>query len=344
MHIRARSATDGQIVVLFAAAAVVLLLIGALAVDGGYAFSQKRVAQNSADLAALAAAKIINTGGSDSAVRTAIQTTVQSNGGTVTFGSPTGPRYVGKDGSRLGFVGSGMPIGAVGAEVPSSRTWRPFIAGIAGFDSWSASAIATARGVNNAQASAGIFPVGISVASFDRSIPGHISLCPIGTPAETCGPSRFTDGSNNVPGGKSWLKFGCAGYGLGQGSKGGCDNDKNFLQEEIGPPGNSFGCCTAVGLPGSPDKIGSLPGNKASADCDYYIENDIIVTVPVWDQADDGGSGGWYHIVGFAGFQLTDCNGGKDVEGVWRYGISPTPSGSTQLPAGVPPVTIQLIR
>ena len=70
---------------------------------------------------------------------------------------------------------------------------------------------------------------------------------------------------------------------------GGCAESKPFLQGEIGPPSNSYGCCTQVGLPGSADKIGSLPGNKASADCDYYIDNEITVTVPIWDTA--GGNG-----------------------------------------------------
>ena len=59
-------------------------------------------------------------------------------------------------------------------------------------------------------------------------------LCPAQTPSRQLSGSAFTDGGNNRPGAKSWLKFGCAGYGLGQGSNGGCDNNAGFLQDEIG--------------------------------------------------------------------------------------------------------------
>ena len=87
------------------------------------------------------------------------------------------------------------------------------------------------------------------------------------------------------------------------------------------PPGNSFGCCTAVSGDPDLDRIGSLPGNKASADCDYYIDNEIVVTVPIWDYAGGTGANGWYHIIGFAGFQITECDGGKDISGVWRKAV-----------------------
>jgi hypothetical protein len=157
---------------------------------------------------------------------------------------------------------------------------------------------------------------------------------------------HMTPGNLNVPGGFGWLKFGCPGFGLGQvppASNGGCSNSKPFLQDEIGPPAQSYGCCTEVGLPGSPDKIGSLPGNKASADCDYYIDNKIIVTVPVWDTADSGGSNGWYHIVGFTGFQITACHGGKDIEGVWRVQFMTGPTTTTPGFAGAA-LAVQLIK
>ena len=157
---------------------------------------------------------------------------------------------------------------------------------------------------------------------------------------------HMTPGNLNVPGGFGWLKFGCSGFGLGQvapASNGGCSNSKPFLQDEIGPPAHSYGCCTEVGLPGSPDKIGSVPGNKVSADCDYYIDNKIIVTVPVWDTADSGGSNGWYHIVGFTGFQITACHGGKDIEGVWRVQFMTGPTTTTPGFAGSA-LAVQLIK
>jgi hypothetical protein len=151
-----------------------------------------------------------------------------------------------------------------------------------------------------------------------------------------------------VPGGFGWLTFGCDGFGLGQeppANNGGCANSKPFLQGEIGPPSNSYGCCTQVGLPGSPDRIGSLPGNKVSADCDYYIDNQITVTVPIWDTAGGTGSNAWYHIVGFAGFQITECRGGKDIAGVWRKAFFTGPVSSTPANPAVPQALgIQLVK
>jgi hypothetical protein len=100
------------------------------------------------------------------------------------------------------------------------------------------------------------------------------------------------------------------------------------MNQQMGPPPNSFGCCTQVGVSGL-DQIGSTPGNKVSVDCSYYIDNEITVYVPVWDVAGDTGANAWYHIVGFAGFQITECNGGKDIAGVWRQLFSYGPVGAT---------------
>ena len=191
-----------------------------------------------------------------------------------------------------------------------------------------------------------LFPAGISL-SFFTTFP----FCsgPVSTvPTDACYPHQLTPGNLNVPGGFGWLKFGCDGYGLGQDppqNAGGCSNSKPFLQSEIGPPSNSYGCCTQVGVSGL-DRIGSLPGNKVSADCSYYIDNEITVTVPVWDTAGGNGSGGWYHIIGFAGFQITECRGGKDIAGVWRKAFFVGPTTTTNPTPGFPGAAlgVQLVQ
>jgi hypothetical protein len=86
-----------------------------------------------------------------------------------------------------------------------------------------------------------------------------------------------------------------------------------------------------------------MPGNKVSADCSYYIDNEIVVTVPIWDYAGGTGANGWYHIIGFAGFQITECRGGKDIAGVWRkqFFIGPTTAiGGQEFTA----LAVQLVR
>ncbi len=351
ISMRARSSQRGQMIALFAISLTVIIMFVGLVVDGGNALVQRRGAQNASDFAALAGARVIAVkiggdivNGTDANVVDAITKSIAVNKGTsVTFGSPNGPRYVDATGGNLAFVGNGtIPTTAVGVTVGSSRTWHPYFLGIVGIGDWTASAVATAKGGYAAGGPGGdVFPAGIAEAFFNNRQPCAGAISAVAT--DPCYPQHLTPGSLNVPGGFGWLKFGCSGFGLGQGSDGGCANSKPFLQDEIGPPADSYGCCDQVGQPGSPDKIGSLPGNKASADCSYYIDHNVTVTIPVWDSAGGSGSGGWYHIVGFTGFQITGCDGGKDIEGVWKVPFFLGPTTSTPGFAGAP-LAVQLIR
>ena len=45
--------------------------------------------------------------------------------------------------------------------------------------------------------------------------------------------------------------------------------------------------------------------------------------MPIWDYAGGTGANGWYHIIGFAGFQLTECEGGKNISGVLAQAVLP---------------------
>jgi hypothetical protein len=357
MHRRiARLYESGQMVTLFALVLPVVLLGVGLVIEGGNALSERRGAQNASDFGALAGARIVavwidgdTNNGTDANVRAAISNAVIANGGdSLTFGNPSGPRYIATDGSLLTFVGNGsIPTGAAGVQVGSDRSWHPSILGIIGMNSMTASATATAKGgFSLAGPEPGtLFPVGIA-ESFFRAFPpcsGEVS----NTPGDNCYPQQFTPGNTNVPGGFGWLTFGCDGYGLGQEAPaniGGCANSKPFLQGEIGPPSNSYGCCTGIDTPGL-DRIGSLPGNKVSADCSYYIDNKITVTVPIWDTAGGTGSNAYYHIIGFAGFQITECRGGKDIAGVWRKPFFTGPVTSTRPATGVPvALGVQLVK
>jgi Flp pilus assembly protein TadG len=334
-----RTPTKGQILALFALSLTVILLAVGLVIDGGNALVQRRSSQNAADLAALAGARLVASkidgdtlNGTDANVRAAIQATATANGGTVTFGVAGSPQYISQDGATLGFVGTGtIPANAVGVTVPAARTFDPYFLGIIGASDWTASANATARGGYAViEHYSNVFPIAVAEAFFENYpfCSGAVNSSP------DCVPQKLTPGHLNVPGGFGWLKFGaadkCAGYGLGM-IDDGCDPNKPFLQEQIGPPGKSYGCCDVPTGGAAPvDRIGSLTGNKASADCSYYIDNEIVVTVPVFDSAGGTGANAWYHIVGFAGFQLTDCNGGKDIQGVWRKQIFLGPTSATK--------------
>jgi Flp pilus assembly protein TadG len=352
LNIQRHGSQRGQVLALFVLSLPVVLLVVGLVVDGGTALAQRRASQNASDFAALAGARVVaewiggdTTNGTDATVKASIAQSISVNGGTApTFGNPNGPVYINATGASLGFVGSGaIPTGTVGVQVQSSRTWTPYFLSIIGFKNWSASSVATARGGYAAGGpGGGVFPAGIAEAFFNGRTPCSGAV----NSSSTCVPQQLTPGDLNVPGGFGWLKFGCSGYGLGQdppANVGGCANSKTFLQTEIGPPANSYGCCTQVGLPGSLDQIGSLPGNKASADCSYYIDNDVVVTIPVFDVAGGTGQNAWYHIVGFTGFQITGCDGGKDIQGVWRVPFFAGPTTSTPGFAGAA-LAVQLIR
>jgi hypothetical protein len=343
-------------IALFALASTGIILAVGLTIDGGYAFAQRRGSQNAADFAALAGARVIaefvagdTTNGTDANVAAAITNSIQSNGTTpITFGAPNGPVYITTTGAPNGFVGTAVdgkiPVGTAGVSVGTSKSWKPFFLGVIGVGNWTASSVATAKGGYSLAGPPGdVFPAGVSQATYDQ-----FPLCSgdIGSSLD-CQPLHLTPGSLNVPGGFGWLKFGaagkCTGFGLGM-INDGCDNSKPFLQSEIGPPANSYGCCTAVthGTPPT-DRIGSLPGNKASADCSAYIGHNITVVVPIWDVAGGTGANGWYHIVGFAGMELTACNGGKDIEGVLRQLILPGPTTTDPQPKGAS-LGVQLVH
>ncbi|HEX8940084.1 MAG TPA: TadE/TadG family type IV pilus assembly protein [Candidatus Limnocylindrales bacterium] len=355
----------GQMLVLFALFSTVIILGTGLVIDGGYALAQRRASQNASDFAALAGARVIaewiggdTTNGTDANVKAAITASIAINKGTaLTFGAPNGPVYVNDAGAVVpsvgaaaSYVGNGaIPTGAAGVKLSSTRTWKPYFLGLAGIGQWGSSADAVAKGGFSTAAPppGSLFPAGISLAFF-QTYPYCSGPIDTVNPSSPCYPQNLTPGNLNVPGGFGWLKFGCNGYGLGQvppANAGGCGNDIPFLQTEIGPPSKSFGCCTQVKLPGSADLIGSLPGNKVSADCSYYVNNGVTVTVPIWDSAGGSGSNSYYHIVGFAGFQITGCSGGKNLEGVWRKEFWNGPTSATPADPSVPQMLgVQLVR
>lgn len=365
--------TRGQVIVIFALSLPLLLLMSGLVIDGGYAFAQRRVAQNTADLSALAAARILaafvtgdTADGTDANVRLSIDRTVAANHGVpVTYGAPNGPQYVDMNGSVLGYVGGGtIPLDSVGIRVSTSKSWTPFFLNLVGISRWSAGATAIARGGYRAGGppAGGLLPIGVSQATYDAAATSN-QICAMGTPEDQCSVLQLTSGLQNVAGGFGWLSFGCGNlrdingnyFGLGQNSDG-CGQNAEFLLSEWGnpttdppTPPNGYGCCGEVGLPHSGDEIASLTGNISSVDdsspgISYYETNDIIGFVPIWDAGYLQGSNAYYHIVGYAGFQITHIDGSKNVYGILRQVIFPGPVTTTSPGFAGAPLAIQLIR
>jgi hypothetical protein len=364
----------GQMIVLFALASSAMLLVAGLVVDGGYALAQRRASQNTADLAALAGARVLasfvsgdSVNGNDANVRLSIDRTLVANGvPAATYGAPDGPRYVAMNGDLLDYVGTGsISSGAVGVRVGTARSWRPFFLGLIGVDNWAAGATATARGGYRAGGppAGNLLPIGVSKETYE-SYP----ICPAGKPTAQCTVVDFTEQEINghlpgLPGGFGWLSFGCGDqtdangnpYGLGQNSSG-CKDSEPFLVGEWGdlsanPPvmPNSYGCCTEVGLPGSGDYIESLNGNKAALKNStpgvaYYINNAVIGFVPIYDYVDKEQSQKYFHIIGYAGFQIVNVKGAKEIQGILRQVIFPGPITNTSPGFAGAPLAVQLIH
>ncbi len=308
----------GQAIVLFAGALVVLLLFVGLAVDAGFGLVQRRAAQNAADFAAIAGTRIVGeamTGqppgaGTDSNVMSAVQSILTANRAQL-----INARYISNTGAVLGNVGGGaIPPGTEGVIVDADMAWHPFFLGVIGVTDWTAGASATAH--SSGVASGGVLPIGIKDTDFL-----DLPLCDHPEDPSLCDPSHLTPGTLNLPGGFGWLKFGstgkCATFGLGM-IEDGCASSQGFLQKEVGPPANSYGCCTDITLtPDSARKIGNMTGNKP-ADVSWYVDNHVIVWVPIWDYTGGNGANGWYHIVGFGAIILV----GNDTQhGKWLTGV-----------------------
>lgn len=379
-----RTRSLGQTLVVFVLILPVMLVMAGLALDGGYSLAQRRSAQNAADLAALAGARVMtahvsgSTGGTDANVKASINQTITNNGGTLPgyTDAPGDPRYVDVSGNVLGFVGHGSIPGpscstspatcAAGVQVGASKQWKPFFAGALAAvglpigNSWTASAVATARGGyrQGGPPAGNLLPIGVSKQTYDTS-----PICPLGVADADCTEVALTQGSLNMPGAFGWLAFGCGDkldnngnpYGLGQ-VHAGCGSSANVIKDEWGdlsanPPvaPNSYGCCSEIGLPGSGDDVESLPGNKAKAKdgdayIDYWTSHGLVGFVPIWDLGFDNGSHAYYHIIGYAGFQITHVKGAKDITGYLRQVIFNGPVTTTSPGFAGAPLAIQLVR
>ncbi len=330
----------GQMVVLFAISLVAMLLVVGLVIDGGFAYARNRSTQNAADFAAVAGTRIIGeelvqkANGTVNVTATDVTAAVQA-ALTANDSQLDSAQYVDGDGTSLGnVVGAGsIPSGAVGIVVSARTTWRPFFLGVMGVSSWSAGSTATAT-TPGSSTGGGVLPVGLNSDTYGNLVP-----CPVDQ-LDTCVQQHLTSGALNIPGGFGWLKFGatgkCNNFGLGMDPNAGCGSSQPFLQSEVGPPPQSYGCCTAVGQPGSLDFIGSSTGNKP-ANLSYYIQNEIPVWVPIWDIDNSQGANGYYHIVGFGAiiFVGEDTQHGKWLTGAAVSGAGCGGAGNSQV-AGTP--------
>ena len=351
MHRRADDSERGQALPLFVIAIVVLLMGVALTIDGSNAWVERRRSQNAADMAAMAAAKVVMEGGTDLQVRRAIDTLVAANGrDPVTYGAANnGPRYVDSRGAPLNaWVGGGrVPSGARGVTLSVRGTWRPYFANIfplVGGSSadWTAPANATVKYgfVASDDTNAGVAPM-LPIAVSLNTIPSVI--CPLPTPAPECpGGDKLITLTDAASGQHGWMSWNGTG-------------NVPYLRWMVGPPANH----PTYTIPrNSHIEIPGMSGNKNALrrELDAWALSKALIYVPIvspgsgnypasttpYPPVHTGGTRGAYNVIGFAGVQLTRCINPciTNLRGVFRTGLV----NSNGIPVPIYETNLQLVK
>lgn len=153
-------AERGQVIVLFALSLVVLVGMLALILDGGRVYTERRMAQNAADAAATAGAASLNMSNPPASITSslpAVQAAACKAAAANGFGSGKVDSTCGPDGTvvQIHVPGSNDGVGKLPGvlsqfdaqgyvQVTVTSNFRPFVAGIFGYNDFAASALAVA--------------------------------------------------------------------------------------------------------------------------------------------------------------------------------------------------------
>ncbi len=311
--LKPRPAQRGQAIVLVAVGMVALLGIAAIVVDGGNAWSQQRGTQNATDAAALAGATVMvqNLAGvtkTDADVLAAINAKLAAN--SATFDTAD---YIDWNNATIQPVtntAAAIPASAAGVAVHGSRSFRTYLAGVAGINVLGTGADATAvagtlKGVCPADAGCAVVPVTFSINISDCAGNGNIIIGSTIWPLVDLATAQADKGVGNHeaivplckvgPGGVGWLDLGCGGT----------------LKQQITNP-----CNSAFDIP---TWLHTSPGNPNSVEGQMNSYIDKVILIPLFDgtcrdipasgflpDCTDPGNGNnlYFHIPKFAGFLL----------------------------------------
>jgi Flp pilus assembly protein TadG len=301
------------VLVILAAGLIAMLGIAALVIDGGNAFAQQRGTQNAVDSAALAGATVMvqNIGGAtkvDSDVYSAIVAKVAANGADFDTAN-----YVGWDNTTIRGVtntSAAIPGNAAGVAVHGSRSFRTYLAGIAGLNSIGTGADATAvagtlKGVCAADQGCAVVPVTVSINISDCTGNGNVVIGSSQWPLVSMATAQADQGIGKYeaivplckvgPGGVGWLDI--------------CPSGN--LKSQI-----STGCNAAFNIP---TWLHTSPGNPNSVENAMNTHIGQVLLIPLFDgtcrsipasgllpDCTDPGNGNnlYFHIPKFAGFLL----------------------------------------
>jgi hypothetical protein len=337
----------GQILVIVAGGLIGLLAIGSIAVEGGSIALNQRDAQNAADLAAVAGARMIalarteaeGSSNARSAVFGAIASTLDANGCSSTDPCTWRADFVDSglsDDGRVRNTSSNIPGSALGVRVRVTRTPGAILGRVLGFETWLISTEGTALMSRPSSVPEGTL---LPIAICGWSNPASNECDPAQSPdnAVEFNPGQIYDLANGKDGprGFGWVSWGGGGAGSF------CEPNNPALTFD-GPyddPGGSNETWLRAATPG-------LTIADVSSCLDSLIARRNPVMVPVYDELENGA----YHITGVAAFVLTsrgtparDTIQGYVVEYV-PFAGDPEASGIRSPDAGDMTVYIGLVR
>ena len=344
----------GQALVIMVFAILALLVIAGLAIDGGMVYLERRRMQNAADAAALAGTRklaeaICGKGVNDAAIAAEVIHYAETNGVQYSSGNIVAD-YVAFNESVLGSVGSGaIPAGATGISVTTRISRQTYFVSLIGIDLAGASAGALAM-TSRPLVGGGLRPIGIPVEVVEQlGIGGEFTLN-----FKNCQNNNLEGCIVDYTGGqvqhRGWLNL---AYAWNQTEDPDWPRardtsaDAHVIEDwmELGYGGTFYADCPwAVGCR-TGDYIHAKPGTNSNvigaAPVGEIIVAPVFDEVPEYDVIPDPkpgpahqGASYYYHIVGFAAFEVVDANqGGGTITGeltsliMGEGQVSPTAGG-----------------
>lgn len=281
---RRTSASEGQILALFALSLVVMVAMVGLVLDGGSTFAQRRSQQNAADMAAMAGANQFLLTGDKAAATTTARTIASKNG---FIDDPTAGKTV-----TVSFQDNDTHV-----KVDVSAPHHNNFTGVVGLTQWQVSTTATVEtGIPDTA-------IGGGPIIFNKDVFTDPGGNPIKKYSDPSAPFTFGDGNGDVPNDPGDIAWTC--YGT-------CDNvDSSTVRKMI--DGTSPVSVTLTPIVDFTKYIGQHNNGEHATLFgevrDILIDEDV--PVPVVD--DNGMFQGW------AVFHITGANqGAKTITGYFK--------------------------
>lgn len=348
-----RRGERGQVLILAALTMTALVGFLALVIDVGNAYAQRRLVQNAADAASIAAARYMAnnlSGATDAAVAGVVAAYLAPNGGATyaanaAASAADGAWYVDPSGARVKAVGSGGSAptfpSAVGVEVAARKQVTTYFARAIGYPTMTVGARATAMYGNEASQQiqppngAAILPIAFDVQTYNQSVAscGGYSGYRLTFALNIADP--FTCSGNTGAGGFNWSPLNLT------------SSNSNAVIKSLLDPGSGITSTARIG-----DAIQVSPGERA---VDYRELNDNWqgqdVIVPLLANTGAAGCPNCsVPLAAFAWFHVYRANGQgsvKYVEGWWVDPKTKAPFPGRALGTSTTltgPITFALVR